>query len=229
MFAYDLANMVGYTTATLVANDLADIGLSVIDGTYIHTNRQDLSEHALERDPTHLLWVDDDMRFPRDAVLRLLKHNLPIVGVNYPTRKFPIQYVAIKYRGDDEHQPERVQTLESSSGVEECQAVGFGLVLIKAEVYRAMPKPWFENYLDPVKKQWVGEDVAFCDKARAAGFTVHVDHDLSKEMKHIGSFEYSCAHAETWKDVEDGTQNVQRVEDGNGRLVEPAGSLVGHS
>ena len=35
-----------------------------------------------------------------------------------------------------------------------------------------------------------GEDVYFCTMARVHGFEVWVDHDLSKEVTHIGQFEY---------------------------------------
>jgi hypothetical protein len=34
---------------------------------------------------------------------------------------------------------------------------------------------------------YVGEDIYFCEKAKAWGFQPMVDHDLTKETKHYGS------------------------------------------
>jgi hypothetical protein len=36
-----------------------------------------------------------------------------------------------------------------------------------------------------------GEDYAFFEKARRAGFDFWLDHDLSKEVRHMGSFGFS--------------------------------------
>ena len=73
-------------------------------------------------------------------------------------------------------------------------AVGFGCVLMKAEVPLALKGPCFENYFDVLNDRWVGEDVDFCNKVKDAGFNIYVDHDLSKEVAHVGKFAYTCDH-----------------------------------
>jgi len=68
----------------------------------------------------------------------------------------------------------------------------------------------------------VGEDVWFCRLVRAAGWEIHVDHDLSRECTHIGQFEYRLNHV--WAMEEEGVNvdyDVQRVEDGGSELGEP--------
>jgi hypothetical protein len=37
---------------------------------------------------------------------------------------------------------------------------------------------------------WFSEDSYFFNKAREAGLSLYVDHDLSREVGHIGEFEY---------------------------------------
>lgn len=34
-----------------------------------------------------------------------------------------------------------------------------------------------------------------------AGFKVLIDHDVSKDVRHIGSFEFTFEHAEACKDI----------------------------
>jgi hypothetical protein len=68
--------------------------------------------------------------------------------------------------------------------------MGFGIVLIEARVFEAMPKPWFlfEYVETDDGPTFRGEDIYFCEKAKAAGFHPLVDHDLTKETAHVSSF-----------------------------------------
>jgi hypothetical protein len=56
----------------------------------------------------------------------------------------------------------------------------------------------------------MGEDVFFCKKAQELGYKVSIDHDVSHEIGHIGTFEFG--HPHTWvvkeemdKEAENGT------------------------
>ncbi len=133
--------------------------------------------------------VDADMRFPKDSIRQLLARDEDIVAANYSTRKLPLQPVAFR----DDLTSERVYTEEWCSGLEEVSAIGMGLMLIRAEVFRKMAKPWFHiHYQNGV---YSGEDIWFCRSARETGFKVMLDHDISHHVRHIGAFEFSCAHA----------------------------------
>lgn len=201
-FTYDLAQMMLCTGIAMVSRGLLDIGLISTDGTYIASNREDLVLSALEGYPTHLLWLDDDMRFPQDLLIRLLKHNKPIVAVNYAMRKTPCIPVTIKRLSDTKGQPAtRLITTPESSGLEQVEAIGFGAALIRANVFHRIPRPWFENYWNTKVDRWIGEDIDFCRKCEKAGIEILVDHDLSKEIGHVGTFEYTLAHAQAWDET----------------------------
>src|SRR5689334_19338639 len=43
-------------------------------GTILPMQRAELVQVALNHDATHVLFVDSDMRFPKDALIRLLEH-----------------------------------------------------------------------------------------------------------------------------------------------------------
>lgn len=199
-FMYDLLQLVMYSMNTLGP----DVELDPLFGesTYIHCNRNELVEAALERGAAYVLFLDDDMRFPPNALVQLLERRQALIGANYPTRKLPPDLVAVKHIGfDPAHPMERLDTLETGRDAVECDALGFGCVLIDTAVFRRVEFPWFENYRDKVRELWVGEDVDFCIKAKAAGIQPMVDEALSQQVAHIGSFEYKVAHAQAIKDV----------------------------
>ena len=102
--------------------------------------------------------------------------------------------------------------------------MGFGCVLVKSEVALEVGYPWFETK-DPKEgreSMRVGEDVDFCIKAKAAGFDVFVDHGLSQEVRHIGQFDYSVAHAVAIEG-EHGDNDLRNTSDGGSELAEPSG------
>lgn len=196
-FTFDFANLMSWTTQELVSRGV-DVIMNMQMSSYIHANRTDLASLALEdKAVTHLFWLDDDMRFPKNSIARLLQHRQPIVGVNYSHRKPPPQPVATK-RCVTKNKSHRLVTDENSTGLECVEGIGFGVTLIEREVFENTPFPWFEHHYDHEQKQAIGEDTWFCWIAQQAGYPVFVDHDLSKEIRHAGSLEYSLEHANNW-------------------------------
>lgn len=201
-FTVSLANMMAHSVSQLPPE--GEIGAVKVQGTYVHQARQQLLEHAIGRHKshglTHLLWVDADMKFPKDALMRLLAHNQPVVGVNYCQRGYPFEFVAIKTVGwTHDETSARLFTGKDSTGLEEVEALGFGMVLMRLDIMDCLPslddKPWFGFDFIGGRKQ-VGEDVRFCKFLTDAGHKIYVDHDLSKDMAHIGSYEFECDIAE---------------------------------
>lgn len=210
-FTADLARLVGWSTANLVSpGHLEGLQLNFLTGTLIHTSRQRLAEAALEHAPDYILWIDSDMRFPADSLHRLLAHREQFVGINYSTRGIPPDFTAskkVRFNADQFRVP--CVTSEESTGLEAVEAMGFGMVLIRYDVFAALPeprgenRPWFWYDYCPDIDATVGEDVYFCRLAREAGFTPYVDHDLSKECKHVGTFEYRVDHVTALQEADE--------------------------
>ncbi|KKL93913.1 hypothetical protein LCGC14_1869950 [marine sediment metagenome] len=214
------------TYSSLALQDVADIVYAAVEGTYIHTNRNDLTGTLLrDADVDFILWLDDDMTFPRDTLVRLLQHRVAFVGANYSTRTMPLTPVSIKRIGDGfGRKPERLQTREEDTGLERVEAIGFGVCLTRADVLWDVGYPWFETRKDEKLGVNVGEDVDFCIKARAAGHDVFVDHGLSQEVRHIGQMEYSVAHAVAFEEEQThGDNDIRLVTDGDQQLAESVG------
>lgn len=146
---------------------------SVSQGTLLPSQRTGLVKETIERHFGHILFIDSDMRFPEDLLDRLKAHKKDIVGVNYKQRQVDKWAAGFPSEG--------------KQGIEEVEALGFGAILIRTEVFIMMEEPWFATPYDG--QGFVGEDVFFCRKAIEAGYKVFVDHDLSAEIKHIATKE----------------------------------------
>ena len=162
-------------------------------GSNLPLSRQRIAESALNQKATHLLWIDSDMAFPADLAHRLLAHNRPMVACNASTRRFPLRQVAEKKPGEPLH------TGPLSKGLEKAYRVGFGVVLVEARVIRDMiervGKQLFGFEYLPEQHTFRGEDYFFCERLQSAGYSPMIDHDLSKEIRHVGSFEFETLQA----------------------------------
>ena len=203
-FAYDLARAMSFHTAT--TDDR--VMLYTSHGTLIASQRMELARQALEEKADYLLWLDSDMRFPRETIGHLILRDKPIVAANYATRRMPVKPVAMM---DNNGEIGRVYTAPDSEGLQPVDYIGMGVMMVKREVFEKVEAPWFAIPYSTIGNHYIGEDVFFCRKAREAGYEVLVDHDLSHQVKHIGTFEYSHEGAWAMKEQVDGSNIIQRA------------------
>ena len=213
-FCFDLAKLMEYEGR----RNKVDIEVMQMMGTLIFTQRERLSEEALKWKADYLLWIDSDMRFPKDSLEVLLSRNKDIVGVNATTRVEPIKPTALNLEitSKTEHAWHPVNSLHKK-GIEQVTAVGFGMTLVKADILGKIPRPWF-NVMWSDHGAIIGEDIHFCVKAQDAGYQVYVDHELSSVIGHIGTRTFG------WKDIENGTLNILRPKDHDSKLSGSVGS-----
>jgi hypothetical protein len=141
--------------------------------------RTSLCEETLESGAEHLFFMDDDHAFAPDLLLRLLRWERKLVTPLCLMRSAPFNVVSfdgnieegdppIRHRLDlSEHEPQ---------GLVELTAGGTAGMLIHRDVLEVLDPPWFEY-------GFISEDLLFCDKAIAAGFTLHCD--MSARLGHI--------------------------------------------
>lgn len=164
-------------------------------GSHLAGNRNELVKQAIDTNCSHILWLDDDHQFPMETVYKLWKRDLDIVGANCATKSFPSMPTA--RIGLD-----RVHTTEKSEGLQEVTRLGTGVLMVKTDVYKNISFPYFACPEDPeFEGNPMGEDVYFIKKAVAQGYKVFVDHDVSKNVDHIGDFAYNHRHMDEWNGV----------------------------
>jgi len=193
-FAYHLAQMCAFTAGFMPEG--TTFGVLGVTGTYTHSARKQLMELAVA-DPEldYMLWLDSDMTFPKESLVLLMQHQLPMVGINYSTCEVGGHPVATKQIG-----PPGIYlaTDDDSEGLEEVEGIGFGMVLLRMRDFRALadiPQPWFHQEWREEDQNWTGEDIYFSKLVREQlGHRVFVDHDLSKECGHVGQMTYRLQH-----------------------------------
>jgi cellulose synthase/poly-beta-1,6-N-acetylglucosamine synthase-like glycosyltransferase len=202
--AFDLALMAAYDSRFRKG----DQAIYTVNGTLIFDQREKLAIAALDEKCDWILWVDADMRFPKNTIERLMRHNKDICGVNATTRSIPVKATAKNLIIDSEEKTNNWSQVSSKgkTGIEKVTSIGCGVMLVKRKVFEKTPQPWFWFYQLPGNKV-LGEDVHFCVAAHDAGFETWVDHDLSNEIGHVGSYVYG------WKDVVDGDNQLLGLKD----------------
>jgi GT2 family glycosyltransferase len=197
-FAHDLAMLSARWYGNAPPNTRFDV--HIVNGTLIADQRAKLARMALTAGADYALFLDSDMRFPSYLLEKLIERGEDIVACNYATRRLPVKTVAFS-----DFATLKCIYSHDRTGLEEVDAIGMGAMLVKTEVFKKLPQPWFNVS--------VGEDIYFCKLAQAHGFKVLVDHDLSKDVKHIGAMEFTHEHAEACRadiptDVEEAASKI---------------------
>lgn len=170
------------------------IDIQMVSSSNLAENRHILVSRALNFEATHILFWDADIKAPPDAIVRLVNHHLPVVAVNYSKKEPEARPTAFI---DTDSYVGPCWTQAQHTGLQAVSSCGFGLMLIEAGVFETLSPPFFQFTQvgqDGIKTET--EDVYFCRKAREAGFDIVIDHDLSKQIGHIGDWEFTTAMAD---------------------------------
>ena len=157
-------------------------------------------------DFTHLMWVDADVSFGRDAIPRLLAHDLPVVAGLYPAKRLPLRFEWVPVRD------EAGVLVRNANGLIRARLVDGGFVLVKREVYLRLVEAYPERRLvgdpgDPIRflAPWMHdlhpedyalgqlgphEDYGFCNLWTRIGGEIWVDPTV--QLTHHGMHGYQA-------------------------------------
>lgn len=153
---------------------------------YVDFARNQLVARFLRGRATDLIFIDADVGFDPDALVRLCKATRPLVAGIYPKKVDPPEWpVAL----DASH------VWADADGLVECSMVPTGFMRIHRSVFRALKVPHYVApgiegsvgaYFQCVVRQgvYLGEDVEFCRRYREAGGKVHAFVDM--DLRHVG-------------------------------------------
>ena len=191
--AFDLTMMAAY----MAGKKNIDLNVYTSQGTLIFDQRNSLVRTAVDEKCDYILFIDADMRFPKTTLERLLAHKKDIIGVNATTRMMPPKPTARNIQINEDGSVDWLEVLSNKEkGIGKVDAIGCGVMLIKTSCLKDIPQPYF-YFEQLLKGKLLGEDIYFCIKAKDAGIDTWVDHDLSMEIGHVGSYTYG------WDDIKD--------------------------
>lgn len=156
-------------------------------------------------DCTHLFFIDADIEWDAEAVLRILAMDKDLVAGAYPKKTLPVQY-ALNFKFED---PE-TKKLRVDKGAVEVLDASTGFFCIKRNVieklFEAHPELHYKNdsnlaadlqkycyalfdtVLDQEDNRYLSEDYAFCRRWQAIGGEIWLDPQT--KLNHVGSYTF---------------------------------------
>jgi len=182
--AYSLPAMACYARSKGIELELLPIGLSLV-----YAAREQAAKYLLESGCDSLLFIDSDMVVPMDLVPRLIEADKDIVS-GLAFKRVP-GYEPCIFKKCDREGTEFY--LDYPKGLIEVQGVGMACTLIKRKVFEILQTPYFF----PMPN--IGEDLAFCVRAREAGFRIFCDTELI--CGHCNTEVVTETHHLKWKEI----------------------------
>jgi cellulose synthase/poly-beta-1,6-N-acetylglucosamine synthase-like glycosyltransferase len=182
--AYSLPPACCYARSKGIEVDMFPIGLSLV-----YVAREKAVEEFLSGDYDALLFIDSDMVVPVDLITRLVEADKDIVS-GLAFRRVPPYEPCIFKKCD------RISSefwFDYPKGMTEIEGVGMACTLIKRKVFETLEKPYFF----PMPK--LGEDLAFCIRAKEQGFKIHCDTELI--CGHCNTEVITDAHYLKWREI----------------------------
>lgn len=168
--------------------------ITLASGSLIYDARNSIAKKAIKDGFDQVLWLDSDMIFEPDLLIRLQAHldaGAEFVTGIYFARKKPIQpviYESVSVTNEDggysaEITPYRQYPQDSVFEIEGC---GFGCVMLKTSVIERVQATYGLPFFPGMG---LGEDLAFCYRARELGIKIICDSSI--KAKHIAYYPVS--------------------------------------
>lgn len=139
-------------------------------------SRNIIIEQAILNGCTHILFVDDDMAFRKDSLIKLLSHDKDVVSGLYFGRNFPHQPMIFD-KVDEKGRAFAYFMNGHSNGLVKIAACGFGFCLVKVSVLQKMEKPWVRlGELDA--QEWC-DDLGFFHRLSKVTDDIYCDTDVT--------------------------------------------------
>ena len=173
--------------ASMVANGIS-MSMAFSTGSLITVARRQLVDEFMKSTADYAWWIDSDMTFPIDSYAQLINRKVQLVGCNYRRRYFPTpNFTAMN--GTLGNQIE-IETTDQSPSIERVDGIPHGMMMVHRSVYEQIPAPHYLMEWNKEKRVELGEDYYFCQKAKEFGINVWLDHALSRQISHIGTYHY---------------------------------------
>ncbi len=117
-----------------------NLGMDRQSGALIPLSRNRGAEKSVDSGAKFLLFIDSDMVFEEDALMRLMKHDKDIISGIAVSRAAPFTPVAKMRKPDGMYD---VKAGLNEGRLFEVDGVGAAFLLVKTSVFKALPQPYF--------------------------------------------------------------------------------------
>lgn len=191
-FGMSLCNMVGACYKYRIGEYKDQIIHTMCtQGSILPKSRHLIVKDAVEKKMDYLLFIDSDQTFPRKTLHLLISRGKDVIGANVATKQIPAQPTARSKKEGDPPYGMLVYTDRDSVGIEQVWRLGCGILLLSRKALLALSQECFSSFYREDVGTYQGEDWTMCDNLEQQGIPIFVDHDLSKEVGHVGYFTYT--------------------------------------
>jgi len=171
----------------------------------ITRGRNILTAMFLESDCSHLMFIDADIEFQADDLLRMMAYDKPIMAAAYPKKALPIQY-AINFKFINQEKKQ----IRIENGAVEVLDASTGFFLVKRDVIEKMMQEYpelhyrndsnidekfnkycysfFDTIHDPEDNRYLSEDYTFCRRWQKLGGEIWLDPNT--KLNHVGTYSF---------------------------------------
>lgn len=151
----------------------AELYFSNINPTY--SNRNTCVKYFLEKTKySHLLFIDSDT-VPFDNPLKMVKHNVDVVGGVYPMWRIDhFEWLAMEKQPNGLY---KTVPADKRKGLVEVDGLGAGCLLIKRKVLENLEAP-FKDKIGKDGRREIGHDYYFCERVKKKGYKIYADWDI---------------------------------------------------
>jgi hypothetical protein len=168
----------------------------------------------------YLFCVDSDIVLPNDTLLKMIESDKDIISGLY-IQRIPNTHTLEVYEYNEHGGVSNIpwDKIKHVNGLTRVAACGFGCVLIKSHVLRAMEYPHFVYKSAIDHANTLSEDVYFCQKASDIGFTTWCDTTILCD--HVGSYTFKID-----RDMPAPAPVVEHVEEASEMVYGPKRAFV---
>ncbi len=185
-FTFCLARLIAHT---LMSDRSIELETLVARSSILVEARTRLFDWSREWGADYILWIDADQTFNPQSLLKLLARKVPVVAANCRRKHDQVIPSAVRANGRGGWNPVQTTTAKARADtLEEIDRIGLAFMLMEvAPVVAALGTPLyplFEMRSLP-NGNFIGEDSLFCDRLRAGGLAIYIDHAVSMLVGHI--------------------------------------------
>uniref|UniRef100_A0A6M3L261 Glycosyltransferase n=1 Tax=viral metagenome TaxID=1070528 RepID=A0A6M3L261_9ZZZZ len=188
---YDFAFVQTYLNAIQLPKGIGEYRIMYQAFKNIVGARNMAAKFVVDNKYTHLFFMDSDNVYKAGTLVKLLSHDVDVVGGVY-VKKIQPHYVTVFRRNE-----KGLYHFFPPQELCEVDALATGCMLIKREVLERLKPPWFYYKPSEIRGyEWATntEDMTFCENVKASGMKIYVDGSV--HVGHVGKYV-------VWPDRED--------------------------
>ena len=170
-------------------NDISLIPIWMSYDALVQRSRNDLIKIAVENNFDDIIWIDADIEWNPNWIIKLLKYNFDVIGGTYRKKTDEKELYTVK----------KIDEIKIEKDILKVDGLGTGFLRMSKKAFTALwdcsneyknenviGRMVFDVVID--NGELIGEDILVCKKLKELGFDIYLD--ITMTCNHIGNKKY---------------------------------------